>query len=287
MTDTLTPDPPLREFLSGSNIEIINPGVERGRVKSVLFDFDGTLSLIREGWQDVMGPMMVEILQELDTDESEAELSALVREFVDRLTGKQTIYQMIELAENVKKRGGQPKEPVDYKWMYLERLWERIEHRVADLKSGKASPEEMLVPGSRGLLEALKARGLALYLASGTDIQYVRDEVEALRVDGYFEGEIYGALDDYKSFSKAMIIDRIIESHGLSGPELLGFGDGYVEIENVRAVGGVAVGVATDEANRAGVDHWKRTRLIGAGADVIIPDFREQARLLAYLLDEE
>ena len=286
MTQTQPSDPPLGKTLPGSEIEIVNAAIERGKIRSVLFDFDGTLSLIREGWQDVMGPMMVEILLDLNTGESEAELSAIVREFVDRLTGKQTIYQMMELAEQVRTRGGTPKEPVDYKWMYLERLWERIEHRVASLKSGEADPESMLVPGSRGLLEALKARGVALYLASGTDIKYVLDEAKALRVDEYFEGEIYGALDDYKSFSKAMIIEKIIGEHGLSGPALLAFGDGYVEIENTKDVGGIAVGVATDEANRAGVDQWKRTRLIGAGADVIIPEFGEHEALLAYLFAE-
>ncbi|HJN17594.1 MAG TPA: HAD hydrolase-like protein [Armatimonadota bacterium] len=284
---TQTPDPPLRDLLPGSQIEIINPAIERGKIRSVLFDFDGTLSLIREGWQDVMGPMMVEILVELDTGESEAELSAIVREFVDRLTGKQTIYQMIELADQVKKRGGTPEEPVDYKWMYLERLWERIAHRVASLKSGETDPEEMLVPGSRELLEALRARGFSLFLASGTDIQYVIDEAKALRVDGYFEGEIYGALDDYENFSKAMIIEKITSDHDLAGPALLAFGDGYVEIENTKDVGGIAVGVATDEANRAGVDQWKRTRLIGAGADVIVPEFREHDVLLDYLCPED
>jgi len=34
----------------------------------VLFDFDGTLSLIRSGWVDVMVPMMVEILALFDFD---------------------------------------------------------------------------------------------------------------------------------------------------------------------------------------------------------------------------
>lgn len=63
-----------------------------------LFDFDGTISLIRAGWVDVMVPMMVEILTGLGTGESEADLRALVEDFVARLTGEQTIYQMMELA---------------------------------------------------------------------------------------------------------------------------------------------------------------------------------------------
>jgi phosphoglycolate phosphatase-like HAD superfamily hydrolase len=287
MQHSSTPDPPLRDFLPGSQIEIINPNLERGKVRSVLFDFDGTLSLIREGWQQVMVPMMVGILLDLKTGESEDALTAVVTDYVDRLTGKQTIYQMIELAEQVRQRGGEPRDPLEYKRMYLDRLWERIEGRVAALKSGEADPDDMLVAGSRGLLTALQERGVTMYLASGTDEPYVLDEARALQVDGFFGERIFGALDDYKRFSKAMIINRIIETHHLSGPEFLAFGDGYVEIENTKDVGGIAVGVATDEARREGVDHWKRTRLIGAGADVIIPEFREHGLLIPYLFGED
>jgi len=281
------PDPPLHDFLPGGGIEIINPAIERGKIRSVLFDFDGTLSLIREGWRQVMVPMMVEILLDLKTEEPEDDLTDLVTEYVDRLTGKQTIYQMIELAEQVKQRGGQPLDPVEYKHMYLNRLWERIKGRVASLKSGEVAPEEMLLPGSRGLLTALQARGLSLYLASGTDLPFVQDEARALQVDGFFGEHIYGALDEYKQFSKAMIIEHIIKAHELSGAALVGFGDGYVEIENTKEVGGIAVGVASDEVGGEDIDHWKRTRLIGAGADLIIPNFREHDRLLSYLFAED
>jgi hypothetical protein len=61
------------------------------------------------------------------------------------------------------------------------------------------------------------------------------------------------------------------------------FGDGYVEIEDTKAAGGIAVGVASNEAIRSGIDEWKRRRLIAAGADIIVPDFREGGQLLAYL----
>ena len=69
----------------------------------------------------------------------------------------------------------------------------------------------------------------------------------------------------------------------MPGHELLTFGDGYVEIENTAAVGGLAVGVASNEAERQGIDAWKRQRLIEAGAAIIIPDFREYEVLLDYL----
>jgi phosphoglycolate phosphatase len=271
--------------LTGTQIEIIHDSIERGHIRHALFDFDGTISLIREGWQQVMIPMMVDILQELNTGESRADLTAVVTEFVERLTGKQTIYQMIELAEEIRKRGGTPLDPLDYKHRYLDLLWERIKDRVAALKEGRARPDDMMVPGAREFLQALHARGVHCYLASGTDEKYVLDEAAALGVIRYFQG-VYGAIDDYQNYSKKMVIERIIRENGLKGSEFAAFGDGYVEIENAKAVGGIAIGVASNEATRCGIDAWKRNRLIQAGADLIIPDFREWQPLVAYLLDK-
>jgi len=265
-------------------IEIIHPDIVRGRIRHALFDFDGTLSLIREGWQGVMIPLMVQWLLETPRHESEAGLTGVVTEFVTRLTGKQTIYQMLQLAEEVEKRGGRPLDPLDYKRIYLDQLWARIRHRVEALKAGQMPPDEMMVPGGRAMLETLRARGVRCYLASGTDEPYVLDEAAALRLTPYFAG-IYGARDDYKNFSKKILIERIIAENGLSGPEFVAFGDGFVEIEDSKYVGGIAIGVASDEANRSGIDAWKRNRLIEAGADLIVPDFREHEALARYLFE--
>jgi phosphoglycolate phosphatase-like HAD superfamily hydrolase len=274
-------------YLPGTEIEIVNPDTERGRFRSVLFDFDGTLSLIREGWPDVMIPMMVEILATLPTEESKDELYRVVEEFVMRLNGKQTIYQMIHFCGEIEKRGGRAEEPLVYKRMYYDRLNERIRGRLEGLRNGAIGREEMLVPGAVGILESLCRRGLTLFLASGTDEPFMKDEVELLGLTDYFRGAIYGALDDYKRFSKKQLIRRMFEEHDLRGPELLAFGDGFVEIENTKEAGGVAVGVASDEVRRHGVNEWKRNRLIGAGADLIIPEFRQHDRLLAHLFGED
>jgi phosphoglycolate phosphatase len=259
-------------------------GAPHARV--ALFDFDGTLSIIRSGWVNVMVPMMVEFLLDLKTGESEESLTDLVNEFVGRLTGKQTMYQMIELANEIEKRGGEPKDPLEYKRIYLERLSHKIGDRIEALRRGEASPEQYLVPGSRRMLECLKERGLKMYLASGTDEVFMKQEARLLDVDRYFDGGCYGALDDYKSFSKAILIQRIISSSEATGDQLLGFGDGYVEIENVKHVGGVAVGVATDEPECLQVEPWKRKRLAGVGADLIIPNFLDYRELVDVLLTE-
>lgn len=269
-----------------ADIEILRPDLPRGRFRSVLFDFDGTLSLIREGWPQVMIPMMVEVLQQTGTQECEAELTAAVEEFVMRLNGRQTIYQMMQLADEVRRRGGRPLEPIAYKHRYHDRLMQRIQTRLTALANGSATPADWLVPGSYNLLESLVRRGLKLYLASGTDLKFVRHEVELLGLSRYFGEHIYGALDDYQNFSKKMIIERILCEEKLQGAELLGFGDGFVEIEEIKRVGGVAVAVASDEVNRRGVNEWKRNRLVQAGADLVIPDFGCCQDLLGWLFAE-
>jgi phosphoglycolate phosphatase-like HAD superfamily hydrolase len=203
-----------------------------------------------------------------------------------RLNGKQTIYQMIQLADRIRERGGEPREPLWYKHEYLRRLEERVGHRVARLKAGKAKPEELLVFGSYALLDCLRRRNLPMYLASGTDEVFVKQEAELLGLNRYFGKHIYGALDDYKQFSKKMVIDRILRENNIPGEQLLSFGDGYVEIENTKQVGGFAVAVASDEANNGSgrFDEWKRQRLKGVGADVVVPDFRDAEALLELVI---
>ena len=253
----------------------------RPQISHVLFDFDGTLSLIREGWPEVMVPMFVEFLPPLAGETEEAR-RALLYDDIMRLNGKQTIYQMIQLAERIKERGGQPKEPLWYKKEYLRRLDERIRSRLESIRAGTVPGDQYLVYGARATIENIARRGLKLYLASGTDETFVKEEAKLLDLTKYFGDSIYGAQDDYKTFSKKMVIDRILRENRITGEWLLAFGDGYVEIENTKQAGGLAVAVASDEVNNGSgrIDEWKRQRLLGVGADVVIPDFRDGEALL-------
>jgi len=265
------------------SIEIVRPEAFPTRIRHALFDFDGTLSLIRQGWQQVMAPMMVEYLMATPNHEPRETVENLVAEMIDETTGKQTIFQMMELVEMVRERGGEPLEASAYKRVYLDRLWERIEGRVAGLQQGRIALEDLRVSGGIGFLRTLREYGITCYLASGTDVGYVRNEVRALGLDGFFGEHIYGALEDWQSYSKAMVIERILRENDLRGSELATFGDGFVEIENCVAVGGIAIGVATDEVRRHRVDPWKRERLIRAGAHVIVPDFCRGEEILSLL----
>ncbi|MCL2058716.1 MAG: SIS domain-containing protein [Oscillospiraceae bacterium] len=254
--------------------------------KYALFDFDGTLSLIREGWQEIMIPYFIEVLRETPQAEDVGAIEALVTEFVDRLTGKQTIFQCIRLDEEVVKRGGQKIEPGLYKDEYLRRLNIHIKNRIEELRGG-CDPQGYLVPGSVELLERLASEGWNLYCASGTDEVDVLVEAKLLGMDKYFGEHIYGAHAYMTECSKEMVIREIIAENGLTGAELVAFGDGFVEIELVAGIGGYTVGVATDEVRRKGVNLRKRGRLLEAGADVIIPDFggaAEARELVEFLL---
>ena len=254
-------------------IEVLNKKASASRARVAILDFDGTLSLIRSGWMEVMIPLCVEQLAATGTQETGAELTKVAEEFVWRLTGKETIYQMMALADAIRERGRTPLEPLAYKRLYLDRLWSKIRRRIEDLRLRRVSPDEYLVPGTRAFLETLIARGLRLYLASGTDHANVQEEASLLDVARYFEGRIFGAQDDLQSFSKALLVQQILSRAESAPEELLVFGDGYVEIEEVKKAGGVAVGVATAEPECEKVDPWKRRRLAQAGADFIIPNY--------------
>ncbi len=247
-----------------------------------VLDFDGTVSLIRQGWQPVMKSFFEEELSAAPGAGTAERVRACVNDFVDVNTGKQTIYQCIALAEEIARCGGEARDPQAYKDEYHRRLMVKIEHRIKGLEEGLIKPEAWVVPGAYTLLASLKAHGLTLYLASGTDEHYVKSEAALLGVDRFFAG-IHGAQRDHLSFSKKMVIANLIRDNALAGPELLVMGDGYVEIENGKEVGGYAIGVATEEEKREGIDEWKRERLLRAGADLIIPDYTRMDELISFL----
>jgi len=89
----------------------------------------------------------------------------------------------------------------------------------------------------------------------------------------FFDGGIYGSVGDVTKYSKKMVIDRIMTEHDLSGSELVVVGDGPVELRECRKRGGIAIGVASDEIRRYGLNIEKRARLIKAGAQAVVPDF--------------
>jgi len=137
---------------------------------------------------------------------------------------------------------------------------------------------------SVALLTRLREAGITLYLASGTDEDDVKNEAAIMGYKDLFNGGIFGSVGDVTKEAKKMVLDRILNTIGDSASgELVTFGDGPVEIRETHKRGGITVGVASNEQRRFGLNESKRTRLIKAGADVIVPDFSQMPILLSLL----
>ena len=282
--------PTRARLLSGSEIEVVRD-LPPGRITHAIFDHDGTISTLRQGWEAVMEPMM---LQAVLGDAAGSAPLALqqraqlaVRELIDRTTGIQTLAQMQELVGLVRDFGCVPTAAIrdchGYKKIYNDALLARIGQRLARLAAGEFTPADFIIRGSVELLQALHQRGVRIYLASGTDQADVAAEATALGYAHLFSGGILGAVGNLAAEAKRDIMERIVSGGGLDPAALLVVGDGPVEIREGRRRGARCIGIASDEPRRYGLDPAKRARLIRAGADVIVGDFIQRERLMPLL----
>ncbi len=267
-------------------MEILNPNIPRGIIRIAIFDFDGTLSLLREGWPAIMHALMFEALTQTPMHENENELRAFITQLIYSTAGQQTIYQMIRLTDEVTRRGGAPQTAQAYLDQFTAHLLTRVQERIAAIQAGTQTANDWLVPDSIAILRALRARGIPCYILSGTGEDFVRAEAALLGLAPYF-ANIFGAHADYKNHSKQVVIGKLVAQHQLQPGELLMFGDGPFEISDTKAVGGIAIGVASNEDTRDGrLNPHKRQVLIHAGADMLIPDYREHVELLTNLFPQ-
>jgi phosphoglycolate phosphatase-like HAD superfamily hydrolase len=267
-------------------LRILNDDVitHLGRVRHAVFDFDGTVSVLRQGWEPVMEKLMIQAICP-DGDAPET-LVDEVRRYIDSSTGQLTIHQMRWLSEAVARYGPgrSALKPQEYKLRYLDALMVSVRERLDGLESGAADPEKFMIAGAKELLSGLSARGVRLYIASGSDHADVVHEAAALGIAPLIDGGIYGALDASEANAKDRIIQRILDQHHLSGDELLVAGDGPVEIIEARARGAVAMGVPSDEVARQGWNEHKVSRLKNAGADFLVPDYIYASELVDLLV---
>ncbi len=281
----------LARYLPGTEIEVTGKQPARLEIGHVVFDHDGTLSVLREGWERVMeGVMLRAVLGSQQDSADEATLERVqrsLRELIDRTTGLPTVVQMKGLVEQIRLNGfvdeTEMLDEVGYKALFNEALLRMIAGRVEKLRMGELSASDFQIKNAAVLLEELYGRGVKLYLASGTDQADVIAEAEALGYARFFEGRIFGAVADARVEAKRMVLDQIIEENDLSGHQFATFGDGAVEMRETERRGGLAVGVASDELRRYGLNPGKRKRLIRAGANLIISDYSQVGALLKVL----
>ncbi len=284
-------------FYKDSEIEIRHQRVipRLGSIQHAVFDHDGTISTLRYGWERIMAPMMmrsivgkkIETLSKTLLDQ----VQIRVDEFIDASTGIQTILQMEGLIQLVEEFAMVPGDHIldkfGYKNIYNTALMEMVNQRIKNIRSEILTADKYILKGVTGFLKCLKDLGVKLYLASGTDLEDVINEAELLGYADLFEKRIYGSVGDVSKYSKRMVINQIISENGLLGEELLVVGDGPVEIQECVKSGGISIGVASDELRTFGLNKQKRTRLIEAGADLIIPDFLQMELLINLLFRQE
>ena len=261
-------------------------GNDRPQLKAVIFDFDGTISTLRQGWEEIMEPLMIEMITGGGLPDDQ--LTREVKEYIDESTGIQTIFQMQWLEKEVRRRGYNPQvhDAWWYKDVYNRRLLDMVKTRAEKLEQGESSPEDFMIKGSKEFIQALHNMGLKLYVASGTDHGDVVREVTALGLYDYFE-QISGAPERKVDCSKEAVIRLLIETMGFKGEELLVIGDGKVEIALGVEAGALTLGVAADEVKREGLNPAKRERLIKAGAHMIIEDYSCGKEALSILFSSE
>ena len=287
----LAHDEKLAVCLPDSNIEIINKW-HKPVISHAIFDHDGTISTLREGWEGIMEPVMIRaVLGEQYSVVSPSLLQNVrsrVKEYIDKTTGIQTLVQMHGLIDIIREFGLVPDNRIldarGYKKIYNDELLSMISVREQKFISGERSLDDYTVMNSVSFLKALYDSGVRLYLASGTDIEDVIHEARLLGYDCFFEDRIYGSVGDITKDAKKIVLDKILDNIGtekVSG--IVTFGDGPVELRETKKRGGLAIGVASDEIKRSGLNSRKRSRLVLAGADAVIPDFSEYQKVMELL----
>lgn len=280
------------KYLDNSEIELTGEIKQGLNIKYAIFDHDGTISTLREGWEEIMEPMMMKAVLGDKYESADESLFQKVRErvidFIDKTTGIQTLVQMKGLVDLVHEFGYVPEDQIldefAYKQIYNEELLLMVKVREEKINCGELSLEDVTIKNAVDLLKSLHKAGVKLFLASGTDEEDVKKEAKILAYDNLFEGGIYGAVGDVNKEAKKIVLDRIMNSIGDAGDEdIVTFGDGPVEIRETRKRNGLTVGIASNEIKRHSLNESKRTRLIKAGADIIVPDFSQLPQLLDLL----
>ncbi len=288
----LAEDPRQARLIEGADLEIIAAPPQPAQFTHAIFDHDGTLSTLRQGWEQIMEPMMIRAIlgdRFREADETLYQKTVRrVRDYIDKTTGIQTISQMAGLVEMVREAGCVPADRIPdaagYKKIYNAELMNLVRDRVARLRRGELAIEDYTLKNAPAFLRALRRAGITLFLASGTDTADVVQEAEALGYADLFAGRIYGAEGRLAVDAKKVVLERILDEIGADrAGRLIAFGDGPVEIRATHKRGGFTVGVASDEVRRFGLNREKRARLIRAGADLIIPDYAQMNAILAFL----
>ena len=231
----------------------------------LVFDLDGTLSLIRHGWQSVMAGVMTEALAE--SMPGRAGLPEFARTVVDATNGSPVVRQMEALSEQATASGGAAIDAPAWARVYQDRMQATMDSRKVSIP-----PESLLVPGAAIFVARARRAGFACALVSGSSAANVESDLAFLDLDAMFDGLVRSPLDPAapNSFSKEQVFRDLMAECGVRS--LVAFGDGPGEIRAAVASGGKGVGVAHTPGTGA-IDAALSASLSKAGASLVVADF--------------
>ena len=269
-------------YLRDSPIELL--GIESNYMPKVaIFDHDGTLSTLRQGWEPIMKEVCVSSILGASGNQVDRDSLTLIEQaaedMIEKTTGIQTIIQMHHLQKLVSSFPYVPADevlsPEEYKTIYNRKLLEMVHYRIMLFNNKMLDLSDLTIKGAIPFLRALNKAGAILYLASGTDQEDVRREAKILGYADLFTGGIYGSVGDINCDPKRMVIRNIIRGlpEGIKPQECYVFGDGPVEMREAAKKNLTRIGMVSDEKQRFGVNPNKRRRLILGGAQALLPDF--------------
>lgn len=267
---------------------VLNKGIELIKnsnptdIKAIIFDFDGTISTLRHGWEEIMENYMYEMISG-EKEGNDEELKNEIKVYINESMGIQTIYQMQWLKRKVELENKADILDIwEYKKRYNDRLMDIVRQKTKKLISKKLTPKDFRIINSKEFVKELYELGYKLYIASGTDHDDVVKEMKALEIFEYFE-DVKGAPANKIDCPKEAIVKHLMEDLGYKGNEIAIIGDGKVEIEIAVRIGGKAIGMATNETTQIGVNQRKRKKLINAGAHIIAPHFKEKESIIQWI----
>jgi phosphoglycolate phosphatase len=269
----------------GSTIELRAPLLPRPGLRLAVFDFDGTLSWLRHGWPGMMCDVFAPHYPPPPGLDEAGTRELLLGEIL-ALNGQPSIRQCQRFVEMVRERGGPELDAMELRDQFQHRLDAAIAARIGRIQSGEAPASAYVVYGLEAFLEHAAGTGMELAILSTTVQHRVEEEASLLGIRRFFGRHVYGGTGDPRLFSKRAIFERMLLEENCPGSALLAFGDGPVELRDTKELGGVAIGVASDEVHNGSgrSDPHKREGLFAVGADALIPDYRDAVPLLDHVL---
>jgi len=235
--------------LENAGLEIVKD-VKRGGFKVAVFDWDGTLSLIRAEWPRILSSLIAEIIAgRLSPEDDPVEIirddTKSVRAYLKETAGAPTLDQIkgyLERNNHLEHLKDKDLDRLSRTWLdeYNRRLNRFVEEEVVP-KAGD-NPEDYRVAGALKFVKKFREQGIKCYVLSGGNEKDLNDtDVPLLGFDGLFELVLGtdGTIErELGSYDKGVGLEWIMKREGIEDPgEVVVIGDGAAEISFARKLG--------------------------------------------------